>query len=124
VRLNRCGGLDTDLARVGYRAVGVEVDRDPHRITVPLVEVRGFHVLTYALANLPLRHSLAREAPRACVLSVWRPKGRHGSQRNRAAAAEIDLTCDQFASLPRPSGTNSNHEMFGAIRLGRVYAMD
>jgi hypothetical protein len=33
VRLNRCGGLDTDLARVGYRAVGVEVDRDPHRIS-------------------------------------------------------------------------------------------
>jgi hypothetical protein len=31
VRLNRCGGLDTDPARVCYRAVRVEIERHPHR---------------------------------------------------------------------------------------------
>jgi hypothetical protein len=45
VRLDRCCGLDTDLARVCYRAVRVEIERNPHRISRALVEIRGFHLL-------------------------------------------------------------------------------
>src|ERR1700750_2476076 len=46
MRLNRCDGLDTDLARVCNRAVRVEVERYAHCVSRVLVMFRGLHILT------------------------------------------------------------------------------